>query len=600
MYFIRTRTFICFQYHIALCVEGYTYSIVTKSIENYFLTKGIFGFPKEIVADAMVQSIDELLHTQEINRLSDIRFVMIDEAIFKEAKRKFYMYLLSSMRAPNENNTSAEESFGNASNNNEIVLPIDPKEDMKSLKTSDSIGQEKKNEVKKNDIIEENDENRLHPDRHTNSHSYTNTDKETLFNLKEDNSDPSEHCTESTKLDHSGHTNRLKNNTDHSSLNVTHLNSKYDVKFDNPDSVTGGRYTEEGNLIAEGKHKVIDGRSKEERRHEAPEKSREVTEERHEFTDEKYEVTNENHEVVGEKCAVTDDRREVTDEKIDGTNEKPEVFDENHEFITKRLEKLQNTDDGHLQTAAKGELLYPGTNHSANSYMEVVKTVDILKASNVSVHLKDTEGLKVDNSNEHNDSTEPLLSISNVDLNAKDNTECNGCTKNVDHSNVKSDVSNKAGAFKAVVEITEVSTAKDVKTDQNSRDICLICMDEVVDAKRLLCNHVFCTLCIDQSFALYQPKCPSCGKMYGILKGNQPDGQMIHKKIKSKLPGYETVGTIEIQYLFNNGIQEVGVLRIMYYMCCGNNCKSSLVATAAAVAVVVIVIVMIVDSIVEM
>ena len=115
---------------------------------------------------------------------------------------------------------------------------------------------------------------------------------------------------------------------------------------------------------------------------------------------------------------------------------------------------------------------------------------------------------------------------------------------------------------KSVIDETE-SDLNDSNTDLISRDICPICMDEIIAAEHLKCGHSFCATCIHQSFTLCQPKCPSCGKMYGEYRGNQPDGLMTHKIINSSLPGYDNVGTIEIQYAFNNGIQQASIIYLL-------------------------------------
>ena len=93
--------------------------------------------------------------------------------------------------------------------------------------------------------------------------------------------------------------------------------------------------------------------------------------------------------------------------------------------------------------------------------------------------------------------------------------------------------------------------------------ICVICLDTVVNPKRLSCNHVFCKGCIEEQFK-HQRKCPICGKLFGIQRGNQPDGKMESKEIKTDLPGYRGCGTIVITYTIYSGIQQVN--RIMHYV----------------------------------
>ena len=94
-------------------------------------------------------------------------------------------------------------------------------------------------------------------------------------------------------------------------------------------------------------------------------------------------------------------------------------------------------------------------------------------------------------------------------------------------------------------------------TERAETEACSICFDEPEQPKRLPCGHVFCSQCIDEQFK-HQPKCPNCGKLYGILNGNQPlNGTMTDSFIATALPGYPGVGTIQIQYNFPDGIQSV-------------------------------------------
>ena len=92
---------------------------------------------------------------------------------------------------------------------------------------------------------------------------------------------------------------------------------------------------------------------------------------------------------------------------------------------------------------------------------------------------------------------------------------------------------------------------------------CVICLDTIVNPMRLSCNHVFCKGCIEEHLK-HQRKCPTCGKLFGIQKGNQPDGKMESKEIKTSLPGYPGCGAIVITYTIHNGIQQVN--KIIYYV----------------------------------
>ena len=59
-------------------------------------------------------------------------------------------------------------------------------------------------------------------------------------------------------------------------------------------------------------------------------------------------------------------------------------------------------------------------------------------------------------------------------------------------------------------------------------------------------------------FEKNKPACPVCGKIFGVLKGIQPDGRMdISKDYSKKLPGHPKCGTIVIQYNIPSGYQTV-------------------------------------------
>lgn len=90
---------------------------------------------------------------------------------------------------------------------------------------------------------------------------------------------------------------------------------------------------------------------------------------------------------------------------------------------------------------------------------------------------------------------------------------------------------------------------------------CPICMEPIVTAEKetLQCKHAFCRNCLKKAFS-YKPVCPTCGELYGILTGTQPDGgKMNVTKSSSSLPGYEKYGTIIIHYYIPSGIQKVRI-----------------------------------------
>ncbi|NWX20439.1 DTX3L ligase, partial [Aegotheles bennettii] len=93
------------------------------------------------------------------------------------------------------------------------------------------------------------------------------------------------------------------------------------------------------------------------------------------------------------------------------------------------------------------------------------------------------------------------------------------------------------------------------KTDEEDQEVCPICMDTIDNKERLSkCNHAFCKSCIDQAMA-YKQSCPICNTVYGVMKGDQPEGTMSTRTMSISLPGYPTCGTIEITYNMQGGIQ---------------------------------------------
>ncbi|NXL45201.1 DTX3L ligase, partial [Podilymbus podiceps] len=93
------------------------------------------------------------------------------------------------------------------------------------------------------------------------------------------------------------------------------------------------------------------------------------------------------------------------------------------------------------------------------------------------------------------------------------------------------------------------------KTEDNDKDMCPICMDRINNKEILKkCKHAFCKSCIDQAMA-YKKTCPVCNTVYGVIKGDQPEGTMSTRTLSFSLPGYSSCGTIEITYCMQSGIQ---------------------------------------------
>ena len=83
-------------------------------------------------------------------------------------------------------------------------------------------------------------------------------------------------------------------------------------------------------------------------------------------------------------------------------------------------------------------------------------------------------------------------------------------------------------------------------------------MDVLTNPVDLPCKHKFCKDCLEGNTAKCQPKCPSCGKAYGEIKGDQPEGKMETKELSwQHLAGYDKCGSIEISYFFPDGTQKV-------------------------------------------
>ncbi|KAJ8265476.1 hypothetical protein COCON_G00145750 [Conger conger] len=88
---------------------------------------------------------------------------------------------------------------------------------------------------------------------------------------------------------------------------------------------------------------------------------------------------------------------------------------------------------------------------------------------------------------------------------------------------------------------------------------CIICMDDIVEKRTLeKCMHSFCASCISEVFKV-KPACPICNTFYGAYVGMQPqNGSMEVTRNWERLPGFESCGTIVIDYRFPAGIQEAG------------------------------------------
>jgi len=101
------------------------------------------------------------------------------------------------------------------------------------------------------------------------------------------------------------------------------------------------------------------------------------------------------------------------------------------------------------------------------------------------------------------------------------------------------------------------AAAAAVENGVNEDDRCAICLDDITQPKKLGCGHTFCASCIAEYFHRCQEKCPTCGKVLGVLRGNQPPGKFSKSVMQMSLPGYEQYKTIRITYSMPDGIQTV-------------------------------------------
>jgi len=111
-----------------------------------------------------------------------------------------------------------------------------------------------------------------------------------------------------------------------------------------------------------------------------------------------------------------------------------------------------------------------------------------------------------------------------------------------------------ASSQSSAVSAAAAAAAESGVTDE---DHCVICMDEISQPRRLPCGHAFCSGCIAEYFARCQQKCPTCGRVIGVLRGNQPPGTFRQAILSTSLPGYEGHKTIQITYTIPSGIQTV-------------------------------------------
>ncbi|XP_036299731.1 E3 ubiquitin-protein ligase DTX3L [Pipistrellus kuhlii] len=127
-----------------------------------------------------------------------------------------------------------------------------------------------------------------------------------------------------------------------------------------------------------------------------------------------------------------------------------------------------------------------------------------------------------------------------------------GEKSNKDHETPMDVDSNDSETFLPTSQPSASSGASGMNKEE---DICSICLESIKNKLVLSkCKHEFCTPCIN-SYMTYKPVCPLCQTVYGVLKGNQPEGTMSVRYTRDSLPGYETCGSIVIDYNMRGGTQ---------------------------------------------
>ncbi|XP_023181322.1 uncharacterized protein LOC106700163 isoform X2 [Xiphophorus maculatus] len=92
-------------------------------------------------------------------------------------------------------------------------------------------------------------------------------------------------------------------------------------------------------------------------------------------------------------------------------------------------------------------------------------------------------------------------------------------------------------------------------TGDSKDDKCSICLSDFTNKRQLKCKHEFCEECLQNAVKHGGPICPICKNVFGVMKGNQPDGKMTWDKYQSSLPGFPGCGHISITYNIPSGKQ---------------------------------------------
>ncbi|XP_023181324.1 uncharacterized protein LOC111605894 [Xiphophorus maculatus] len=115
-------------------------------------------------------------------------------------------------------------------------------------------------------------------------------------------------------------------------------------------------------------------------------------------------------------------------------------------------------------------------------------------------------------------------------------------------------VSNKTGIKSHSTQNREKSAGKGTTGDKKD-DKCPICLSDFTNKMQLKCYHAFCKQCLQNAVKALGPICPICKDVFGVMKGNQPDGKITCNKYQSSLPGFPGCGYICITYDIPSGKQ---------------------------------------------
>lgn len=105
-------------------------------------------------------------------------------------------------------------------------------------------------------------------------------------------------------------------------------------------------------------------------------------------------------------------------------------------------------------------------------------------------------------------------------------------------------------------------TEEGARAGDNEDETCPICLESFTDKRQLKCKHEFCKACLTKAVESQGMICPVCKNVFGVIKGDQPDGKMENHKDRRSLPGFEPSRTIVITYTIPSGIQTVCVLSL--------------------------------------